>query len=338
MGYHQLTSGERHALSALRKQGIRQAGIARALGRCPSTISRELKRNSRQDGSYRPAVADEMTRGRRSRSRRNQRFRGEDWALVCSLLKERWSPEQITGRLARQGVLRISHETIYRYVWEDRRRGGLVYRYLRGAQKKKWKRYRSYDSRGRLAGKRPISSDRQAQRTALASAYLEGDTVLGSADRHCVLSLVDRKSGYLLLGKLRSRTTQATTRRASSLIKGAPPVQPELSPSTTGPSFTDTRTWRERPAPSCYSRRPTTPGSGAPARTPTASSDSISPSVRAWLESPKRTVTESLPPSTTDPAGGSASSPPRRYLRINPTNHYDRCTSNLTSSRDPLPP
>lgn len=222
MGYHQLTSGERHALSALRKQGIRQAGIARALGRCPGTISRELKRNSRPDGCYRPAVADEMTRGRRSRSRRNQRFRGEDWGLVCSLLEERWSPEQITGRLAREGVLRISHETIYRYVWEDRRRGGLLHRYLRGAQKKKWKRYRSYDSRGRLAGKRPISQRPAGAENRSRVGHLEGDTVLGSADRHCVLSLVDRKSGYLLLGKLRSRTTQATTRRASSLIKGAP--------------------------------------------------------------------------------------------------------------------
>jgi IS30 family transposase len=120
-------------------------------------------------------------------------------------------------------VLRISHETIYRYVWEDRRRRGLVYRYLRGAQKKKWKRYRSYDSRGRLAGKRPISSDWQAQRTALASAYLEGDTVLGSADRHCVLSLVDRKSGYLLLGKLRrpNHTGHHSTSQLSQ-FKGAP--------------------------------------------------------------------------------------------------------------------
>lgn len=57
MGYHQLTSGERHALSALRKQGFNQAAIARAMGRSPSTISRELRRNSRQDTWYRPAAA-----------------------------------------------------------------------------------------------------------------------------------------------------------------------------------------------------------------------------------------------------------------------------------------
>lgn len=222
MEYHQLTSGERHVLSALRKQGFSQAGIAGALGRSPSTISRELKRNSRQDRAYRPAVADEMTRGRRSRSRRNRRFRGEDWALVCSLLEQLWSPEQITGRLARSGVLRISHETIYRYVWEDRRRGGFLYQCLRGARKKKWKRYRSYDSRGRLAGKRPISERPPGAENRSRVGHLEGDTVIGSADRHCVLTLVDRKTGYLLLGKLRGRTTDATNRRAISLISNAP--------------------------------------------------------------------------------------------------------------------
>ncbi|MCA1790713.1 MAG: IS30 family transposase [Thioalkalivibrio sp.] len=222
MRYHQLTSGERHALSALRKQGFKKAAIARAMGRSPSTISRELRRNSRQDAWYRPAAADEMTRGRRSRSRRNRRFRGEDWALVSSLLKELWSPEQIAGRLAGARLLRISHETIYRYVWEDRRRGGTLYTFLRGAQKKRWKRYRSYDSRGRLAGKRPISDRPPGAENRSRVGHLEGDTVIGSFDRHCVLTLVDRKTGYLLLGKLFGRTTEATNKRAIALIKKAP--------------------------------------------------------------------------------------------------------------------
>jgi IS30 family transposase len=68
--YHQLTSEERYALSALRRQGLSQAAIGRALGRHPSTIGREVKRNSRKDGGYRPFSAGEMARGRLSRSRR----------------------------------------------------------------------------------------------------------------------------------------------------------------------------------------------------------------------------------------------------------------------------
>jgi hypothetical protein len=73
MTYHQLTSEERYMLSALRRQGLTPAQIARHLGRHRSTIGRELKRNSsRGDGFYRPSKAIERTAGRRSRSRRNQ--------------------------------------------------------------------------------------------------------------------------------------------------------------------------------------------------------------------------------------------------------------------------
>ncbi len=75
MTYHQITSEERYILATLRKQGLNQSEIARELGRHRSTISRELKRNSaRFDGHYRPSKAIERTAGRRSRSRRNQRF------------------------------------------------------------------------------------------------------------------------------------------------------------------------------------------------------------------------------------------------------------------------
>ena len=156
MSYHQLTSEERYALSMLRKQGFSQAEIARALGRHPSTISREVRRNQRQK-CYRAQDADDIARTRRRNSRRNRRLSSQDWALVCAKLQELWSPEQIAGRLGKQGLLRISHETIYRYIWEDRLRGGTLYLYLRGSQKRYRKRNGSYDSRGRLAGKRLIS-------------------------------------------------------------------------------------------------------------------------------------------------------------------------------------
>lgn len=221
MTYHQLTSEERYALSALRKQGLSQAAIGHALGRHPSTISRELRRNSRADGGYRPSTAGEMTRGRRSRSRRNRRFGEDEWALVRSRLELCWSPEQIAGRLRREGFLTISHETIYRYIWQDKRQGGSLYLYLRGARKQKRKRYRSYDSRGRLAGKRPISERPAAAENRSRVGDLEGDTMIGAFDRHCILTLVDRKTGYVLIGKLFGRTTQAANRRAIALIRKA---------------------------------------------------------------------------------------------------------------------
>jgi len=218
--YHQLTSGERYALSTLRKQGFTQGAVARALGRHASTISRELKRNSRRDG-YRPATADDFARWRRSRSRRNGQFGSAQWALVEACLQEQWSPEQIAGRFRRDGLLSISHETIYRYVWEDRRRGGTLYQHLRQSPKQRRKRYGSYDSRGRLAGKRPISARPPGAQNRSRVGHLEGDTVMGGADKHCVLTLVDRKTGYSMIGKLESRTVKAVNQRAIGLLRGS---------------------------------------------------------------------------------------------------------------------
>ncbi len=220
--YHQLTSGERYALSTLRKQGFTQGAMARAVGRHRSTISRELKRNSRRDGGYRPLTADDLARWRRSRSRRNGQFGQAQWSLVESFLKQDWSPEQIAGRLKSAGLLSISHETIYRYVWEDRKRDGKLHEHLRCSPKKRRKRYGSYDSRGRRAGKRPISDRPPGAENRSRVGHLEGDTVLGASDKHCVLTLVDRKTGYVMIGKLKARTVEATNRRARALINSAP--------------------------------------------------------------------------------------------------------------------
>ena len=157
MAYHQITPWERIVIWMLLRQGKSAGDIARQLGRHRSTIYREVGRNcSRSDGFYRPQQADSWARTRRSRSRRNYRITDQDWELVEKLLKIDWSPEQIAGRLKLIDRLQISHETIYLHIWADKRRGGTLYGHLRGATKLRRKRHGTYDSRGRLAGKRPI--------------------------------------------------------------------------------------------------------------------------------------------------------------------------------------
>lgn len=217
--YRQLTSGERYALDALSRQGNSQAEIARTLGRHRSTISRELRRNRRPDRYYSAPFAIQRARGRRSWSRRNQRFTAEDWAVVARYLQEHWSPEQIAGRLKRTGELHISHETIYRYVWRDKQQGGVLFKLLRQSGKQRRKRYGRYDSRGRLAGKRPISERPPGAHNRSRIGHWEADTVIGSSDKHCVFTLVERKTGYVLIGKLEARTAQATNRRAIPLLR-----------------------------------------------------------------------------------------------------------------------
>jgi IS30 family transposase len=223
VAYHQITSMERYTLSALRQQGLNRSEIARAMGRHRSSISRELRRNhSTWDGGYRPFVASHRTRARRSRSRRNQRFTREDFRLVDSLLRQRWSPEQISGRLRREGKLSISHETIYIHVWSDKERGGRLYESLRCATKKRRKRHNSYDSRGRLAGKRHISERPAWIEKRRSVGHWEVDTVVGGGAKDCVATLVERKTGYALIGKLADRSMMGMSRRLRMLMRRAP--------------------------------------------------------------------------------------------------------------------
>jgi IS30 family transposase len=223
MTYRQITSEERYTIAALRREGFTSAGIARRLRRHRSTISREVRRNSsRWDGSYRPSKAIEKANGRRSRSRRNQHFTRADFALVEKRLKQDWSPEQISGHLRLHGELSISHETIYIHVWRDKEAGGHLYRHLRCSPKLRRKRHNSYDSRGRLAGKRHISERPPHVENRRTVGHWEIDTVVGKGAPDCVTTLVERKTGYALIRKLADRSMLGTSKRTKNLIRRAP--------------------------------------------------------------------------------------------------------------------
>jgi IS30 family transposase len=102
------------------------------------------------------------------------------------------------------------------------RHGGGLYRQLRCALKRRRKRYGAYDSRGRLAGKRMIQERPAAVQWRRQVGHWEIDTVLGQGSRHCIVSLVERKSGYLQIGKLNARNKEQTTVMTTELIRRHP--------------------------------------------------------------------------------------------------------------------
>src|SRR5215208_1188459 len=120
--YRQLALEERCTIARLREAGQSLRQIAAALDRQPSTISRELKRNTGKHVGYRPAHAQDQASARRwsgSRLERDDALRDD----VLARLGAGWSPEQIAGRLAREaGRSIISHETIYRFIYAQLRR------------------------------------------------------------------------------------------------------------------------------------------------------------------------------------------------------------------------
>jgi IS30 family transposase len=220
--YQQLSSEERFLIATLRFEQVSSPQIAAILKRDPSTIWREIQRNrSSHDGGYRTQRAIEKTSGRRKRSRKKPQFSPQDLGLVEELLREEWSPEQISGRLRENEVLSMSHETIYRHIWRDRKAGGTLHRHLRCAPKKYRKRYGRRDSRGRLAGKRMIAERPAVVESRQRMGDWEIDTVMGQSlgqSSDCILTLVERQTGYLLIGKLAARTVVETNRAILKLI------------------------------------------------------------------------------------------------------------------------
>jgi IS30 family transposase len=150
--YRQLTQEQRYQIYALKKTGHTRTEIAEVIGVHKSTVSRELKRN-RGGRGYRPQQAHALALVRKQKS--VPRITMEVWAKVESLLRQDWSPEQISGRLKKEQKVCISHEWIYQYVLKDKQAGGDLYRHLR-CQKKRRKRYGTYDRRGKLPNCRSI--------------------------------------------------------------------------------------------------------------------------------------------------------------------------------------
>jgi len=221
--YAQITTEERYIIAHLKRKGSSKAEIARQVGRHRSTISREVKRNSNSRGVYRSSKASEKANGRRSRTRKKPQFSKEDYSIIEELLRKKWSPEQISNYLRIEGRMLISYETIYRHLWRDKRLGGELYKHLRHAMKRRRKRYGSHDSRGVMAGKRPLEQRPRSAENRSRKGHYEMDTVMGRGSKHCIMTIVDRKTGYLHIRKLRRRATEEVNAELLKIIeKGSP--------------------------------------------------------------------------------------------------------------------
>jgi IS30 family transposase len=141
--------------------------------------------------------------------------------MIEALIKADFSPEQISGFLRRLDVLRVSHETIYQHIWRDKRGGGTLYRRLRQRLKYR-KRYGTNEKRGKVHGKRHISERPAAVEHRQQIGHWEMDTVAGTGSKHCILTLVERATGCVLIAKLRDHTAEALNERLLHLIAGAP--------------------------------------------------------------------------------------------------------------------
>jgi len=196
--YHQLTQEQRYQIYALKKTKHSLSEIAAVMGVHKSSVSRELKRNRGQRG-YRPQQAHELALGRRTKAL--PRIPAEIWAEVARSLRQDWSPEQISGRLKKEQKVCLSHEWIYQYLLKDKQAGGDLYRHLR-CQKKRRKRYGTYNRRGKLPNCRSIEERPAIVNHRKRLGDCEVDTMIGKNHQQALVILTERKSRFTLLAKV----------------------------------------------------------------------------------------------------------------------------------------
>jgi transposase, IS30 family len=204
--YTQLTEHQRYQIYALMKAGHTQAEIAAVIGVHKSTISRELRRNRGRRG-YRPKQAHRLMQARRHRSHQ-PRIPARVWRQVEAWLRDDWSPAQISDGLYHRRGIRLSHEWIYQYVLHDKASGGNLFRHLR-CQRRRRKRYGSYQRRGQLANTVSIDQRPVIVNQKRRIGDWEVDTVIGKGHQQALVTLTERKSMYTLMAHVKQRTAAA---------------------------------------------------------------------------------------------------------------------------------
>lgn len=210
MAYTHLTESERVCISYIGGPELTKAEMARRMGRHRATLGRELKRFCKHPAwpyyrRYFPDFAHRMACEARGKPR------GFRWtkhrpllAFVKSKLRAEWSPEQIAGRLPRvypdDPAMRVSHETIYRYIKADRLAGGTLWKRLRQSSKLRRKAYGSGVRRSRIPDRVGIEHRPPHVAERRQSGHWEADTMLGSKGR--LGTAVELKSRYVLIARL----------------------------------------------------------------------------------------------------------------------------------------
>lgn len=216
MTYRQLTPEQRYQIYACMKANWSRLAIAAEIGVHPSTISRELSRNSGRRG-YRPKQADELAQARKL-NHVTSRIEPQTWKLIESYLRQDWSPEQVSGWLSKEKHESVSHERIYQYIYADKAKGGTLSMHLR-CRKRRRKRYGSYDRRGRLTGCRSIAERPAIVEQKRRVGDWEVDTIIGQNHQQALVSVVERKSKLCFLKKVERNSAAAVGQALSTMLK-----------------------------------------------------------------------------------------------------------------------
>ena len=230
MSYTHFTLEERKYLQQLLSEDKSFREIAEILERSPSTISREVNRNKAKYKPHRKAdnkywynhwrAQNLYIRRRREQQRRALKPNTNEWNYVIEKLNLFWSPEQIVNRYEMEHQKRLtSFATIYRYIYRGELPNISKKIHLRRHGKFQLPRSSCYNT---IQPDRIIPEWTQPIKNRSRIGDWEGDTVYGAVGKGLVVTLADRKTRYLLAGKLQSRNALLTEKVVVNLLKDKP--------------------------------------------------------------------------------------------------------------------
>jgi IS30 family transposase len=232
-----LTLAEREEISRAVVAGQSIRSIARSIGRAPSTVSREIRRNGGED-SYRATQADQSAWDRARRPKTCRLATNRKLAnIVAGKLQLQWSPEQIAGWLKQtftgEEDYQVSHETIYRSLYIQAR-GALkkeLLDHLRRSRAMRRSRHHTQktDNHGRIVDAISISERPATAEDRAIPGHWEGDLLFGSHNSQ-IATLVERQTRYVMLVKVAGKDTETVV---NALIKNARKLPQELYKSLT---------------------------------------------------------------------------------------------------------
>ncbi len=191
----------------------------------PSVVSREIKRNSDlRSGLYRAKLADRKTSFRHTNKQKLSRFNANVEVNVLHYLAMDYSPEQMAGRAKIDGMEMVSTESVYQYVWQDKRKGGILYRSLRTQGKKYRKRSHLKDNRGIISGRIDID-----KRPAVVDAKerlgdLEIDLIIGKKHKGALIIINDRSTGLLFIDRIENKKASTIEAKTTELLQDWKPL------------------------------------------------------------------------------------------------------------------
>ena len=221
----QLTLAERYHICTLLKRGYTQKEIAEHIGVHPSTICREIKRNSDEETlEYEYSFAHAKFQRRQQAKKKYTVFTSKIKTYIKTKLKEDWSPEQIAGRMRIDIGIRICHETIYRYIYDNKSRGGRLYQHLRHKNKKYHSRSNTYQRRGIIVDRVSIDKRPKIVQRKNRIGDFEIDTVIGKHHIGALVTVVDRKSKFTLIQKVKSKRAKEVTKALIQMLQPLKPI------------------------------------------------------------------------------------------------------------------